>query len=160
MQTLKLKSNDWNPPKSQSQTMTCWTRWIKLFFVRGPAQKAQSLQILIDDAEKPKIQRRLITFIGIITFFECGLRHKKIRHAIIKTSSCRVNTASIGGEIWQLGISFGYIFPPFSYESSLRPDIQLVARGNPWPPPLIIRQPWSLCQLFLILKTCSLIARF
>ena len=37
--------------------------------------------------------------------------------AVTKISSCRVNTTSRRG-IKQLGISFGSIFLPFSYESS------------------------------------------
>ena len=40
-----------------------------------------------------------------------------VSRAVTKISSCRVNTTSRRG-IKQLGISFGSIFLPFSYESS------------------------------------------
>ena len=40
--------------------MTFWILWSKLLFPKGSAKKAPSLQILIDVAEKPKIQRLVI----------------------------------------------------------------------------------------------------
>ena len=44
----------------KSQTMTFWIRWSKLLLPKGSAKKAPSLQILIDVAEQPKIQRSVI----------------------------------------------------------------------------------------------------
>ena len=50
---------------------------------------------------------------------------------VTKISSCRVNTTS-GPGIKKLGISFGCMFLPFSYERSWRPHLQQPEK-NPGP---------------------------
>ena len=53
---------------------------------------------------------------------------------VTKISSCQVNTAIRRG-IKQLGVSVGFIFLLFSFESS-REAMFVVAGGNPRPPPI------------------------
>ena len=70
---------------------------------------------------------------------------------VTNISSCRVNTTRKWG-IRQLGISFGFIFSLFSYESSWRPYLW-EPRENPSPGLLMTALRWA-----LDLKKCPVFA--